>query len=72
MLLVYHLHVLSCPGTSRPDIAELDVLFEYGVPARKFNRTPVDVFAMDESEMAVTEIVHRREDRSTDGERRVV
>jgi radical SAM superfamily enzyme YgiQ (UPF0313 family) len=71
---VYHLHVLSCPGTSWPDIcgARYTFCFERRVSAHKFFSTSVDVFVTGEFEEVVPEIIHKKDELSADGERTAV
>jgi SP family general alpha glucoside:H+ symporter-like MFS transporter len=57
------------PEPAGRTFAELDLLFERGVSARNFSSTTVDVFAMGESEKVVETILHKKDDRLTDGER---
>jgi len=42
--------------------AEIDILFERGVSARKFRSTPVDVFATRAPEKVDPETVHKKGD----------
>jgi hypothetical protein len=52
------------PEITDRTFAEVDLLFERRVPARKFSGTAVDVFAAEEPEKGVEDIVHRKADGS--------
>ena len=65
MCIVYTYY--RVPEPAGRTFAELDVLFEREVSARKFSSTPVDVFATEEPERMAKEIVpEKKDDGSTE------